>query len=95
MNKPTGITIGGVPFKVTYPAKMEENQVGESDAMERTIKIKANQKGDEFERTLLHEVVHAAMGISGISELFDEKIEEAIVICLENSLHSLYVRRDL
>jgi hypothetical protein len=95
MSKPTSITVGGVPFKITYPAKMDEGQVGESNAMERTIQIKSNQKGDEFERTLLHEVVHAAMGISGVSELFDEKVEEAVVICLENSLHSLYKRRDL
>jgi hypothetical protein len=95
MDKPTAMTICGVPFKVTHPTKMPEHEVGESHATERTIKIKANQKGEEFELTLLHEVIHSILGVSGIAELLDEKTEEAIVICLENGLHTHYQRRGL
>jgi hypothetical protein len=86
--------VGGVKFTVTYPTKLDNpDEVGESNAMERTIKIRADQKGDVLERTLLHEVIHAALGVGGVSEVLHGKAEEAVVVCLENALHALYERR--
>ena len=97
MNKiarPKSVLVAGVDVVITYPTNLDNpDEVGESNSTARTIKVRADQKGDEFERTLLHEIIHSALGLSGVGELLDERMEEAIVVCLENSLHMLYERR--
>ena len=94
LERPKKIQVAGVTFTVTYPTKIDsDDSLGESNAVNRTLKIHTTQKGDEFERTLLHEIIHAALGIGGVAEILHSKAEEAVVVCLENALHSLYERR--
>lgn len=40
----------------------------------------------ELDSTLFHELVHAALKITGLSELFAGKSEEALVVGLENAM---------
>lgn len=43
-----------------------------------------------WSKSLQHELIHAAFYVSGLSELLDDKLEEAICSCLENILFGVY-----
>lgn len=63
---------------------------GEFFIAARVIKIKKEQPEEMKWETLLHEVIHAVLGLSGISDTLDswgDSIEEGIVVALENGLH--------
>ena len=93
------INILGDIFKIEYPAKIKgdegENTYGETYGVKRLIRISTqqNKTDDMMERTLLHEVIHAILHISGHSELLEDKEEESLVVLLENGLSKLYKRR--
>jgi len=95
---PDTLEIMGAVFTIKYLDKLkDEDGTDLSGMMEgtiRTIKINMSQHAHDeiLERTLLHEITHAVLYMSGISELL-EKQEEAIVIALENGLSQLYRRR--
>jgi hypothetical protein len=94
MKKPSNIAISGRQFSVKHPTKVDkEGSLGESVGADRIIKVKASQKGELFEDTLLHEVLHSILYVSGVAELLEGNLEEAIVIALENGLSPIYVRR--
>ena len=94
MEKPTWINIMGIPFEIKYPKKMSKDVLGETRGTSREILIKPELQGEVFEATLLHEIVHAVLYVSGIAELFEtEKEEEAIVVALEHGLSQLYERK--
>lgn len=82
------IPVLGVPFTVTYPNKVDskDNNLGETDGPMRTIKVKKNLTNDIKHETLLHELIHAILYVSGHSELISEETEESIVIAIESGL---------
>lgn len=53
---------------------------------ERFIRIDDAMRYQEsrYNRVLKHELMHAALGISGLTELLDEKTEEAICVLVES-----------
>lgn len=98
--RPDRISILGAKFTIVYPAKIKDSGegdeiYGETDDTSRTIKISSSLNPDDetFERTLLHETIHAILGIAGQDQHLSPVQEEGIVKALENGLFSLYRRR--
>lgn len=84
---PTSVTVLGKDFDISYTMDIDTNTYGETNVLERTIKINSNK--DKKESTLLHEIIHAVLGVSGYSERMSEQEEEALVVLLENGLENL------
>lgn len=96
--RPSSTEILGQQFKIEHldhiPAAADEGVVyGETDSLKRSIKMKKTDDDDSYESTLLHETIHGILGISGLTELLEGNMEEALVLALENGLHKLYKRR--
>ena len=89
---PAKISIFGKEFKVIR-CLMKEDDYGEMIGHDAEIKVLSTLTPDLARKTLVHEVIHAALHTGGLSMLLEglggEKldIEEAVVICLENALH--------
>jgi len=88
---PKSIIIFGIKFKVEVVNLVSEGISGDSHLGKRLIRINSKDKIDEQRSTLLHEVLHMALGIGGIEAVLPPDTEEAIVVCLENALHQLVV----
>lgn len=57
---------------------------GEFDLDAMSIYLSDSLDGKELQTTLLHEIMHAALGIGGVSYAITDEQEEAVVRCLEN-----------
>ena len=57
-------------------------------ASDFTIYISSEIKGDFYRRTVLHEIIHAYLGISGVSNMLkvgsNDNLEESICTLFEN-----------
>lgn len=84
---PTEVKILGIPFKIKIVDDLED--YGETNGPENVIKLNKKFSRDKMESTLLHELVHAALYVSGLSQVLDDKMEEGIAICVENALNSV------
>ena len=74
---PPTITVGGMQFKIVLK-DMED--FGEMDFDKKVIYIRKGLTQEEELDTLIHEVHHVALGISGLSNIMDdENTEEALV----------------
>jgi len=74
---PSTITVGGMKFKIEFK---EMDDYGEMDFDKRIISIRKGLSIEDQLDTLIHEVHHAALGISGLSNILDcENTEEALV----------------
>jgi len=62
---------------------------GETNSEKRWIKINKNFPENTYRDTLLHEVIHAVIGVAGLSNLLDHNLEESLAIALENGLAEL------
>jgi hypothetical protein len=85
---PKKIKILGKEIKIVEEEGMED--CGEFFLIARTIKIKKEMPDEMKLETFLHEIVHAILGVSGISDTLDswgDSIEEGIVTAIENGLH--------
>ena len=81
----------GTKFDVQYTTKMPKDDMGETIGNERQIKIRAKLTGEKLKATLLHEVIHAILHVSGMTEILtkydeDGKLEEGLVVALEHGL---------
>lgn len=77
-------------------ALLKKNEFGKCKPSKKLIQIdpEKHDTQDEVDATLLHETIHAALFISGITNVIKtEEEEEAIVVALEHALHPLYRRR--
>jgi hypothetical protein len=102
-DKPTAVRIAGLLFEIQHPVNVDkEKSYGEMKGEERYIKIRRSLEGEVFEASLLHEVIHGLLYAGGLAEILEShddegkegKLEEAIVVCLENGLSQLYTRKD-
>ena len=74
---PSTITVGGMQFKIVLK-DMED--FGEMDFDKKIINIRKGLTQEEELDTLIHDVHHVALGISGLSNIMDdENTEEALV----------------
>jgi len=88
------ISVLGHRLKVIHEPLAESDEVwGKFDSDTMTIHLCDSLTPDRRESVLLHEVIHAALFITGHSELMEERKEEALVLALEHALHLLYTRR--
>jgi len=79
---PSKILIGGIEFKIILK-DIEDFGIMDFDA--RVIYIRESLTREEQLDTLLHEVHHAALGISGLSNIInDDNTEEALVRLVEH-----------
>jgi len=96
-NRPSSIFIKGTPFDIIYEDVVtdgdeKEELYGLTDVQALWIKISLSKNTTEelLQKTLFHEVIHATLGMGGQGDTIgDEKIEEGIVVCLENGLWQL------
>ena len=96
MGIPEQVTIMGIPFTIKIVSKLAN--LGECDGPARIIKLKKGQKPHELESTLLHEIIHAILYVTGHSARIegDEESgdEEALVLALEHGLLPIYKMRE-
>ena len=80
------VTVLGTEIEV----RVEELQDlhGHFDADKLLIRMDTKRK--QQSETFLHEVMHAALFVSGLTEIMGEEREEAVVRCLEHALFPLY-----
>jgi hypothetical protein len=86
--RPTSISVAGVDFQIKY-CKISEYGLYELE--DKVIKIRNTLTDEQVFDTLMHECVHAAFDMSGITYMIDDdQKEEAIVRSLENLLFPVY-----
>ena len=56
---------------------------------DRKITLNINKNAHWNKRVLFHETIHAIFHFSGVSNFLSDKLEEAIVECLENNLYPI------
>ena len=83
----------GKKFTITYPGDIDSDVYGTCDGAERKIELSPRIKGVQFEDTLLHEIIHGILYMSGNTQKLSTEREESIVIALETGLSVLYERR--
>ncbi len=88
MDKLTKLNIMGTEFSISY-GKLPNNELGETIGVERKIRISNKLSGEQLKSTIIHELLHAILYITGQSERLDHDFEEAIVIALEHGLTPL------
>ena len=84
---PESIVILGKTVEIKIK-KMDEN-LGEFCSEKMRITIDPKQSNDEAAKTLLHEITHCILHITGLHFLLTEDLEEAIVRALEHALGDL------
>lgn len=95
MKLPKFVYPAGVEFKVVRE-RFEQDLYGETVGPERCIKITDMPQHRHLEwDTLFHEYLHAIFYATGLSELTDEKSEEAIVTAFEIHLIHLIDKKKL
>ena len=74
---PSTIKVGDIEFKVILK-KMKD--FGDMDIDKKVIRVREGMTSEETFDTLMHEVTHAALAISGLSNILDDdNVEEAVV----------------
>ncbi len=88
MKRPKSVTILGqritIEYIKDYPA---ENALALFDSENLKITIKDTVYYDKY---LIHECVHAALYVSGLSNLLSSEMEEAICTACEHALFGVY-----
>lgn len=90
--RPRTVNVLGQKFRIKYlhPDDMDDCH-GQMLLNSREIIIDNTLPLDEMKRTLIHEVTHAILGISGVSEKLDPRVEEAICVAMESAVFSYRV----
>jgi hypothetical protein len=90
--RPRTVNVLGQKFKIKYlhPDDMDDCH-GQLFLNSREIRIDSMQPLDEMKRTIIHEVMHAVLGVSGVSEKLDPKTEEAICVAMESGVFAFRV----
>jgi Zn-dependent peptidase ImmA (M78 family) len=100
---PKTINVLGTDFTIKFSWRMEKTQGLPTYAItygdDRIIVINARKVTNlkVFKSTLIHELLHAALHIGGVTQLFTEEQEEALCSCLEGFLmtHMDFTKFDL
>lgn len=81
---PTEITVFGKVVGIEF--NRIHGNYGLCDAEERLITLDTTQTKEQAEDTLVHEIIHAVLGISGIAEILTEEQNEAITVALTTGI---------
>ena len=88
---PPTIDVGGIEFKVVL-SKIKD--FGDMDIDTKTIRVRADLKPEEAFDTLMHETIHAALAVSGLTNILDDdNLEEAIVRMTDYLIFPLYKKQ--
>lgn len=85
---PQEVSILGVKFRVEL-TKLDEGVVGDTVGLYRRIRISEDSDSKRKWTTLVHEWIHAALFINGVSSVIDENIEEIITQTLEHAIEEM------
>lgn len=87
---PSDVTILGQKFKIE-DKKLSEDTFGETCGMTSRISVDLDKHSSQelLNSTLLHEIIHGVLYVSGQSQTLSEQQEEGLVVCLENGLKSI------
>ena len=82
MNIPKSITMAGIRVRIKFRDLGDDDCYGIYSHRRKLITIYKTLKGKELLETIRHEMIHAALGISGLAfcEAYEE---EAIVRCMD------------
>tara|TARA_A100001037_G_scaffold74190_1_gene66420 strand:+ start:1700 stop:1999 length:300 start_codon:yes stop_codon:yes gene_type:complete len=82
MNIPKSITMAGIRVRIKFRDLGDDDCYGIYSHRRKLIIIDKTLKGKELLETIRHEMIHAALGISGLAycEAYEE---EAIVRCMD------------
>lgn len=85
--------ITGKPIKFSYKKELKSDDgyqaLGLFDGPKRRIEVSLCQTPEQMSETILHELTHAVLYMSGQSERLTQKCEEGIVIAME-TLSNVY-----
>ena len=79
---PRSVKIGGSSVKISVVRGMEDWGQYDHDERRIRINIRCLDKPGELRSTLRHEIMHAAMAISGVA-FMDRFTEECVVRCFD------------
>jgi len=80
--------IGGYKIRVVLDEEMDEHGLYYHDSR----KIVINPTKEDPLASLLHEALHAALAIGGLSEILDGKLEEAVCRAVEMIAPNIYFK---
>ena len=82
MNTPKSISMAGIRVRIKFRDLGDDDCYGIYSHRRKLITIDKTLKGKELIDTIRHEMIHAALGISGLAfcEAYEE---EAIVRCMD------------
>ena len=87
MEKPKKIKVFGQAVTVRYIDKLKNEDgipcLGLSHINDRTIELEQGLSKAATARVLRHEIFHMKLGISGLTELLSEELEEALAVLAE------------
>ena len=91
MSVPKSITMGGVRVRIRFRDLGDDDCYGVYSHRRKLIEIDKTLKGKDHIETIRHEMVHAALGISGLAycETYEE---EAIVRCMDEIFFPAWAR---
>ena len=58
--------------------------LGDCDCDSRVIRIEASLEGEQYNRVLRHEIFHMKVRLSGLKELLQDDVEEALAVLMES-----------
>lgn len=83
---PKSVQVGGVTLAVRIVPDLDDWGQYRADDREIVLSTKTVSKASSLRETLRHEMLHAALDISGLSYMKTYE-EEAIVRCIDNVFH--------
>ena len=91
VKRPSKVSIMGIEYKIKYlPSKQIDGDQGQAIFETRTIKILETLDEANANSTLLHEIIHVILYMTGQVEHLDgDKAEESLVLALEHGLTPL------
>lgn len=92
--KPSQLKILGRNIPVNYLSPLEINAVAKDDDIlgyycgtAQAIYINNTLEGKRLEETLIHEIVHAILNFSGLTQMMPEGLEEAVCNAMEGLVY--------
>lgn len=78
-NRPRVVNVFGKPYKIKYDDMSKTDACGLTDNKNSLIIIDSSLKGEELKHTLLHEMFHAVLYRTSITQSLSHDLEEVIV----------------